>query len=141
MLERRITLTHPHPVAIQNNFCKFICRWTYVVFMTNMDWFSRKLILAHGIFNYFRSTCFRETNKILIFPWIYFRKYREMIKTKKNKKKNYYYSVFLFFLNMSKYISLLCVFFVTYTVIKNLHSVIPWLSRNSLLKTGAISEN
>ena len=30
---------------------------------------------------------------------------------KKTKKKNYYYSVFLFFLNMSKYISLLCVFF------------------------------
>ena len=61
-----------------------------------MDWFSRKLILAHGIFNYFRSTCFRETNKILIFPWIYFRKYREIIQKKKKKKKLLLLGLFIF---------------------------------------------
>ena len=68
-----------------------------------MRWFSHELIWRHRIFKYFRLTCFHQINKILIFAWIYFYKYWEMIK---KWSKVSYYLVFLFFLSMPKHILL-----------------------------------
>ena len=88
-------------VTVQINLYKDVCRWNHVAVIPAMGWFSCELIEVHRIFRYFTSTCFREINKILIFAWIYFREYPEIVKKKNKKKlKGSFYSVFLFCLNV-----------------------------------------